>query len=312
MLARRLKWGLVVRLTGSALVGAGLAGHDGKGWILVSLLVFLLADAPLLGLAYVLSRRSGAPVVRGAKTDFFRGAAAALREWAAFTTFYVVVQPFEHFWMGDDSCVRAPSGALPVVLAHGYCCNRGIWLWIRSRLRAAGFPVATVNFEPVFGDIEIFTEQLRARIDSVLAETGAPNVVIATHSMGGLVARAYLRRHGEEKVAALVTVGSPHYGTRLAFLAPGRNARQMEPGNGWLNELNATTLKIPVTTIEGAGDEIIAPQNSALWPGADQRILPAHDHFGLILSDQVASIIRDAARSASVAEPKNTSLSSVA
>lgn len=296
MLAHILKLGLVVRLIGSVLVAAGLAGVGGNGWILASLLVFLLADAPLLGLAYVLSRQSGTPVVRGAKPDFFGAAAAALREWAAFTTFYAIVQPFERFWMGDDCCGRAPSGALPVVLAHGYVCNRGVWFWMRARLRAAGLSVATVNFEPVFGDIEIFAEQLHARIETALIETGAQQVVVAAFSMGGLVARAYLRRHGEDKVAALVTLGSPHYGTKLAFLGLGRDARQMEPGNGWLNDLNATSVKIPVTSIEGAGDEIVAPQDSALWPGADQHILAAHDHFGLVLSDQVASIIRDAAR----------------
>ena len=312
MLARRLKWWLLVRLIGSMLIGAAMAGVGGKRWILASLLVFLLADAPLLGLAYVVSRRSGAAVVRGAKADFFGAAAVALREWAAFTAFYVIVQPFEHFWMGDECCARAPDGALPVVLAHGYVCNRGVWLWIRSRLRAAGLPVATVNLEPIFGDIEMFAEQLHARIESALIETGAPKVVIAAHSMGGLVARAYLRRHGEEKVAALVTVGSPHYGTNLAFLGIGRDARQMEPGNGWLKDLNTAKITIPVTSIKGAGDEIVAPQHSALWPGGDQRILPAHDHFGLILSDQIAAIIRDAARAAAVAESRNTSLSSVA
>lgn len=312
MLARRLKGWLLARLIGSMLIGGAMAGIGGKGWIVASLLVFLLADAPLLGLAYVVSRRSGAPVVRGAKADFFGAAAAALREWAAFTAFYAVVQPFERFWMGDERCARAPGGGLPVVLAHGYVCNRGIWLWMRARLRAAGLSVATVNFEPVFGDIEIFAEQLRARIEAALVETGAPKVVIAAHSMGGLVARAYLRRHGEDKVAALVTVGSPHYGTKLALLGLGRDARQMEPGNGWLNDLNATSVKIPVTSIEGAGDEIVAPQDSALWPGADQHILAAQDHFGLVLSDRVASIIRDAARAAAVAEARNTSLSSVA
>jgi pimeloyl-ACP methyl ester carboxylesterase len=38
--------------------------------------------------------------------------------------------------------------------------------------------------------------------------------------MGGLVARAYLARHGAGRVAKLVTMGSPHHGTSLARLGP--------------------------------------------------------------------------------------------
>ncbi len=312
MLARSLKWGLIVRLIGSALVGGWLAGPHAKAMVPASLLVFLLADGPLLALAYGMSRRYAAPVAGGDSADFSQALAAGLREWAAFTALYVIIQPFERFWMGEDFLAGERSDAFPVVLAHGYCCNRGVWFWMRSRLRTAGLQVATVNFEPVFGDIELFAEQLHARIDSVLVETGAQKVVVAAHSMGGLVARAYLRHHGEDKVAALVTVGTPHHGTRLAQLGLGRHARQMEPASLWLRELNATPFRIPVTSVVSTGDEIVAPQDSALWPGADHRVLAGYDHFGLILSDRVAAIIRDAARAPALAEPRNTSLSSVA
>jgi triacylglycerol lipase len=310
MLARALKGGLILRLLGAALAGAFIAAPGGKRWALASLLFFLLADAPLLAFDYLLSRGKAAPIA--GEASFFHACAAGLREWAAFMLFYVVVQPFERFWMGEDFCRPVCGDAFPVVLAHGYCCNRGVWLWMRARLLPTGLQVATVNFEPVFGDIEFFAEQLHARIETVLAETGAQKLVIAAHSMGGLVARAYLRRHGEERIAALVTIGTPHHGTIVARFGPGRNARQMEPGNGWLNDLNATKLTIPVTSVASAGDEIVAPQDSALLPGTDQRVLCGQDHFGLVLSDQVASIIRAAARAPAVHATKSTSLSAVA
>ena len=68
--------------------------------------------------------------------------------------------------------------------------------------------------------------------------------MIVAHSMGGLVARAYLRRHGGAQVARVITLGTPHHGTALANLAPGSNARQMSrPGgqpNAWLAQLAAS------------------------------------------------------------------------
>ncbi|MGO9392419.1 esterase/lipase family protein [Rhodoblastus sp.] len=310
MLACALKGGLILRLLGSALAGVFVVGSGEKSWALASLLFFLLADGPLLALDYLQSHWKPASIARGA--GFFHACAAGLREWAAFTLFYVIIQPFERFWMGEDICGPVRGDSFPVVLAHGYCCNRGVWFWMRGRLLPAGLQVATVNFEPVFADIEFFAEQLHARIETVLAQTGAQKLVIAAHSMGGLVARAYLRRHGEEKIVALVTIGTPHHGTIVARFGPGRNARQMEPDNGWLNDLNATKVTLPVTSVASAGDEIVAPQDSALWPGADQRVLAGQDHFGLVLSEQVASIVRDAARAPAVQMPRSTSLSAVA
>ena len=254
MLARRLKWWLFARLIGSMLIGAGMAGVGGKGWIIASLLVFLLADAPLLGLAYVVSRRSGAPVVRGAKADFFGAAAAALREWAAFTAFYAVVQPFERFWMGDERCARAPGGACPccwrtamsAIAAYGCGCgppSRGGAC--RSRPSISSRSLATSTCSP---------SNCAPGSTPLLAETGAQKVVIATHSMGGLVARAYLRRHGEDKVAALVTVGVA--ASRHQPGLPRRRPGRAPDGAGqWLAERpqRRRKLEIPVTSIEGVG-----------------------------------------------------------
>jgi triacylglycerol esterase/lipase EstA (alpha/beta hydrolase family) len=55
------------------------------------------------------------------------------------------------------------------------------------------------------------------QVDKAVADlrqrTGAAQVALVCHSMGGLVARAYLRAYGDEAVACVVTLGSPHRGT---------------------------------------------------------------------------------------------------
>jgi pimeloyl-ACP methyl ester carboxylesterase len=57
--------------------------------------------------------------------------------------------------------------------------------------------VATINLEPIYTSIDDFVDPLARRIDAVLAETGAERLILVGHSMGGLVARAYLQRYGE-------------------------------------------------------------------------------------------------------------------
>lgn len=58
----------------------------------------------------------------------------------------------------------------------------------------------------------IAADELDRRISGLLTRTGAAKVHLVAHSHGGLVARMYLHRHGPERVAHLITIGTPHKG----------------------------------------------------------------------------------------------------
>ena len=92
----------------------------------------------------------------------------------------------------------------------------------------------TLSYGPPLASIELFADQLAAKIAGIRAATGAAQVVIVTHSMGGLVARAYLRRYGGAHVRRLVTLGTPHHGSRHAWMMFGTPLAQMRPGSAFL------------------------------------------------------------------------------
>src|SRR5215471_304664 len=138
----------------------------------------------------------------------------------------------------------------PVLLVHGVLVNDGMWFRFRRALTRRGVaPVYTMNYGPPHADIELFAEQLAAKVDSVRAATGSERVVLVGHSMGGLVSRAYLRRFGGDRVAKLITIGTPHHGSVLAWSFPGRGLEQMRPGNPWLVELNRNENQSPAVPI---------------------------------------------------------------
>jgi len=87
---------------------------------------------------------------------------------------------------------------------------------IKTHLESHGFQVFHPN-EDFAGPVELRAEQLRARVNEALASTGAEKVNIIAHSMGGLDARHMIVDKGmADKVATLVTIGTPHLGTILA------------------------------------------------------------------------------------------------
>jgi len=176
----------------------------------------------------------------------------------------------------------APRG-LPVLMVHGYGANGGFWVHLATQLEVQGYSHATVDLEPVFGDIEDFAVQMEQAVQALLAATRGDKVVIVAHSMGGLVARAWMRRFGTSHVARIITLGTPHYGTDLAHMGPGHNARQMRRNGEWLAKLDAEdrAQRRLITSIYSWHDNIIAPQDSCHLPGARNIALPGVGHVAM-------------------------------
>ncbi len=178
----------------------------------------------------------------------------------------------------------------PVILVHGVLVNDGVWFKFRRHLQARGIGgVYTVNYGPPQGDIEHFAGQLAAKVEAVCAETGASRVVLVGHSMGGLVSRAYLRRDGAARIERIITIGTPHHGSMLAWTYPGRCLAQMRPGNPWLAELNRAEgiVPVPITSLWSRHDSMVAPQASSELPCAENLAIVGVGHNAM-LSDTVS------------------------
>ena len=186
----------------------------------------------------------------------------------------------------------------PVLLIHGYVNNAGaLWrLW--RTLCHKGFGVHTLNLEPVYADIDCYPPLIEARIAAICASTGASEVTLVCHSMGGLAARAYLRdcalqRHAP-RVARLITLGSPHHGTQLARIEHSPNGRQMRPHSDWLAALAAHergAWACPLVSIYSLDDNIVVPAPSACLAGARNIELTGIGHISLPLSVRVIALV---------------------
>jgi triacylglycerol lipase len=214
-----------------------------------------------------------------------------LREWASAVILFAAAMPLHRLLMGSDTVSPLTQHRTPVLLVHGYLCNRGFWWWIRRHLQTRGYTVATVNLEPPFADIADFVEQLRQRIDAVRQETGAATVYLVGHSMGGLVIRGYIKRHGTRSVGRVITLGTPHRGTRLASLGLGRNARSMRPNSDWLKASSIKAPPVPILSIWSARDNFVLPQDSGRLTGAREVILKDVGHLSMAFSIEVVDAI---------------------
>jgi pimeloyl-ACP methyl ester carboxylesterase len=146
----------------------------------------------------------------------------------------------------------------------------------------------------VYGDIEAYAPLIEARLAGIARAGGGERVALVCHSMGGLAARAYLRRYGGARVERVITLGTPHGGTVLAKAGAGTNARQMEPGNPWLVALardEGGTWPCPVASIWSYDDNVVAPRPLAHLEGARNLPLAGIGHISLPMCTRVARLV---------------------
>jgi len=236
------------------------------------------------------------------------GAAAILRlVWYEYWT--LAGAPFRMLLYRQLVPDPAPRPApLPVLLVHGVLCNAGVWAKLTRWLRAEGIgPVYALSYGPPLASIELFAEQLAQCIEAIHAATGAPQVVLVTHSMGGLVALAYLRRHEGARIRRWIAIGAPFEGSVHACCMVGTSLSQMRPGNAWLADLDprAPADGPPVVSVWSWHDSMVAPQTSSILPGARNEALVGIGHNALLRDPAVFAIVRreyEAAAAAATSE----------
>jgi triacylglycerol lipase len=174
---------------------------------------------------------------------------------------------------------RAPRLRHPVVLAHGLLGFDEIAIAGRRHryFRNIAEQLAPLGAEfhhpqlPPAGGVEVRA----GRLVSLVCELPAQRVNVIAHSMGGLDARFAIARLGlADRVASLVTIGSPHRGTPLADLALSRATARLlkfealrDLGPVALERFNREVPDAPgvaYCSIVAATD--LAHTNPLLWP----------------------------------------------
>jgi pimeloyl-ACP methyl ester carboxylesterase len=185
---------------------------------------------------------------------------------------------------------------LPVLFIHGFVCNRGYWIPTAQAAIARGYLTQSITLEPAFGSIENYAAIIARAVDDLRTQSGKSQVVLVCHSMGGLAARAYLRRHGDAHVRHVITVGTPHDGTVIASWGFGENARQMERSNAWrqaLAQSESPALYTKFTTLYSRIDNIVAPARTAVLPGAKEIELVDVGHVAMATAPRCRHVLLD-------------------
>jgi pimeloyl-ACP methyl ester carboxylesterase len=287
---------MALQLAGGGLLTWALLPEGSPRWLIVAGAVAFPVGATLLLLAIEIA--VGAIIDPPSPR---RGPLRVMRLWLSETWTWLVLfgwrQPYRAGFA--EPAIATDPERPAVLLVHGYMCNRAVWkpLLASGVLRDAN--VATVNLEPIFGDIEAYAEVIAAAVQRLRDQSGARRVTLVCHSMGGLAARCYLRRFGSDEVERAITLCTPHHGTVFGHIGIGRNARQMATGSRFLQQLGASEspeLRARFECVASADDNLIVPRSSPLLPGARQHVLAGAGHLAMLDDERVWALVGAAVR----------------
>ncbi|NTV43806.1 MAG: alpha/beta fold hydrolase [Syntrophobacteraceae bacterium] len=168
----------------------------------------------------------------------------------------------------DHGTTGGESAEPRIFLIHGLYHNGSAWTLLRGRLKAGGFhKLSTVSYSSLRQDFWRLVEKIDQHICASSDSEEGP-VILIGHSLGGLLAKA-CASVGEcrGRIAGVITLGSPHQGSKLAVLGIGPLAGGIVHGGPIPRELGSRLPAegLPCYAVYSPIDNMVLP-NEALRP----------------------------------------------
>jgi len=191
-------------------------------------------------------------------------------------------------------------------------CVHGLWMTgvdmslLRRRIRRCGFDVRQFTYPSIRADVKTNAERLQRFISTLEAGT----IHLVGHSLGGLVIRQTVHELSqtadERRIGRIVTLGTPHNGSRVAQVMAARPWMRWVLGRSFYHGLDgqlppwpvnhepgviAGTLNIGIgrliTSLPGVSDGTVLLEETRLEGGSDHITVPV-THTALQFSRQAA------------------------
>jgi triacylglycerol esterase/lipase EstA (alpha/beta hydrolase family) len=158
--------------------------------------------------------------------------------------------------------------ARPVLLIYGFMATRRTFGVLERRLRRDGYCVWSVRLGGLFdafnsNGIDALAEHVSRKIERMYARFPMGPLSIIGHSKGGLIGEYYMKRlSGDRRAKFLLTLGTPHQGTPIAYLGcltmglVSKSIWQMTPVSPFVRRLSETPFpeNVRVTSIYSKAD----------------------------------------------------------
>ncbi len=232
------------------------------------------------------------PDLRGRTTIFLLALFGTLVAPLAFVFHTLQAASSTRFRKNSKNSEQVENTAPPVLLIHGLYHNASAWYFMRRTLAKAGFRRSkAISYRSVAASPEDLAADVEKAIQEMEALYPGEKPLLIGHSLGGLLIRAWLNEGHEHRISGVLTLGTPHRGSKMGALAPERLGRRLMPGDPFFAELERREKprSIPCVALASAADTMVLPPSGLVptSPGWQFRLTPLSGHLGMLFCPAV-------------------------
>ncbi len=190
--------------------------------------------------------------------------------------------------------IQTTAGNPPILFIHGIFHNATAWLAYHRWFHQHGFTHTFCYSYALAGKtFPELVDHLEREIAALEAACPGTRPLLVGHSMGGLLARAWMARAGNQaRIQGVVTLGTPHRGSKLAGLGPTKLSRELRFHGEIIRTLQVAEFSpdIPCYSLSSPLDNMVIPQEGLHIPvpGWQEERTPAVCHIAMLYHRETA------------------------
>ncbi|MCX5435679.1 triacylglycerol lipase [Streptomyces sp. NBC_00063] len=201
---------------------------------------------------------------------------------------------------GAATAPRAEAATrTPVVFVHGYAESPSNWSAAKASFEAAGYPASDLfTYQYTWTQSNKTSAQgLASYVQQVLTTTGASQVDIVNHSMGGMVTNWYVNELGGQPYVKHMAslAGANHGSSNASSCQTYTSCQEMYPGSSFLTTVNSgdeTPGSTKYATWYSPCDGMINPYTSTKLAGATNNYVACETHMAYLSDATILSAVR--------------------
>ena len=182
-----------------------------------------------------------------------------------------------------------------IVLVHGFISTGKIFFYIKKKLEAQGHKCFAPTLKPI--DAKYGIDDLAAKLKDYIENNSEidSNFALVGFSMGGIICRYYLQELGGiKRVKKVFTISSPHHGSYMSYLYPGKGMKQLRPNSIFINmliEKENLLDGLKIYSYRTPFDLMIIPNSSSVWDIATNKIFLSVMHSSMLINSKLVKEI---------------------
>ncbi|SIO26880.1 esterase/lipase family protein [Halodesulfovibrio marinisediminis] len=200
---------------------------------------------------------------------------------------------------------KQPTSAdSPIIMIHGLFHNSSAWVLYRHWFKMIGLTNCAAFYYSSGDNFDEVSRKLNAYMEEFFQKYPEASPILIGHSLGGLLIRNWLANsHHANKVAGVITLGTPMLGSKLATFSVRPLGQQLKFKSKLIQQIEKSeqergAINLPCFAMYSPVDNMVLPQESVSTPPEGWNVIRTKpvSHIAMLSDKSIALQVGETAK----------------